>query len=91
MAVLIDITYQTQGEVVLSSETDLKKTKYPFHLYQVNDMNFVIWNILFLQRSASRVQSVIPCTIKQLHSATYNQTEDTFKLGDLELNQVCTL
>ncbi|XP_015753063.1 PREDICTED: replication protein A 32 kDa subunit-A-like [Acropora digitifera] len=40
------------------------------------------------KRSASRVQSVIPCTIKQLHSATYNQTEDTFKLGDLELNQV---
>ena len=42
MAVLIDIMYQTQAEVVLSSETDLKETKYPFHLYQVNDMNFVI-------------------------------------------------
>ncbi|XP_068679125.1 replication protein A 32 kDa subunit-A-like [Montipora foliosa] len=40
------------------------------------------------KRSASRVQSVIPCTIKQLHTATYNQAEDTFKLGDLELNQV---
>lgn len=40
------------------------------------------------KRSAARVQSVIPCTIKQLHSATYNQTEDTFRLGDMELNQV---
>ena len=40
MAVLIDITYQTQAEVVLSSETDLEETKYPFHLYHVNDMNF---------------------------------------------------
>jgi len=40
------------------------------------------------KRSAMRTQSVLPCSIKQLHNATYNQTEDIFKLGDIELNQV---
>lgn len=40
------------------------------------------------KRSPMRAQSILPCSIKQLHSATYNQTEDAFKLGNIELNQV---
>ena len=42
-----------------------------------------------MQRSAAKAQSILPCTIKQLHSAKHNQTEDSFKIGDIELNQVC--
>jgi len=40
------------------------------------------------KRSAAKAQSILPCTIKQIQSATYNQTEDSFKLGNTELNQV---
>ncbi|KAM7446311.1 DNA-directed RNA polymerase I subunit rpa2 [Porites harrisoni] len=40
------------------------------------------------KRFSAKAQSILPCTIKQLHSATYNQTDDSFKLGDNELNQV---
>ncbi|KAJ7333700.1 DNA-directed RNA polymerase I subunit rpa2 [Desmophyllum pertusum] len=43
------------------------------------------------KRSTTRTQSILPCSIKQLHSATYNQTEDIFKLGSIELNQVSVI
>ncbi|KAK3727821.1 hypothetical protein QZH41_008240 [Actinostola sp. cb2023] len=40
------------------------------------------------KRSNNKAQSIIPCTIKQLNSATYDQANDVFKLSYTNLMQV---
>ncbi|XP_032239447.2 replication protein A 32 kDa subunit [Nematostella vectensis] len=40
------------------------------------------------KKRSNRRQSVIPCTIRQLNSAVYQQAEDVFTLGNIELSQV---
>lgn len=63
--------------------------KLVFFLLLIYRLRQVLMNLLFVVLQRTRPSQIIPCTVSQLWSAS--QSDETFKVGEVELAQVGVL